>query len=67
MARLVLIAVILMGVAGVIAAILSLADRTTRMAGRQTAIARPKGALMQKTSYLLLVALMLYVSLWGGA
>ena len=67
MGRLLLIAVILLVVGAIASAALSLASRGVGHAGQQIADARPRGALMQKTSYVLLVALVLYVALWGGA
>ncbi|MBJ3761151.1 hypothetical protein ILP92_00105 [Maribius pontilimi] len=48
-------------------AAIGLVQRAARSARSEIALAQPGGALMQKTSFLLLVALIVYVALWGGA
>lgn len=67
MGRLFLLAGILLAAGAVLMAAIGLVQRAARSARSEIALAQPGGALMQKTSFLLLVALIVYVALWGGA
>ncbi|WOI55610.1 hypothetical protein [Palleronia sp. LCG004] len=67
MARLVLVAAIVLALWALIVGAESLWRRIASRTGTFAQRSEPGDALMRKTSFLILVALIFYVSLWGGA
>ncbi len=67
MSRLVLVAAILLALWAVITGGISVLRRLAARTGPALPHSGSKGAMMQKTSFIILVAVIFYVSLWGGA
>lgn len=67
MSRLILLLVVLACVACVGYAALVIVRGVAEAGRAQVADAQPKGRIMRQLSFVLLVALILYVSVWGGA
>lgn len=67
MARLALAALLVLVIAGVVAVFAAGLYRISRTNGATDIANRSEGAVMQKAAFFLLVALILYVSISGGA
>lgn len=66
MSRLIIVVMALVVLGAVLAGALSLLRRAADAQGGALSQSRPGGALMRKVSFLILLSLIVYVSLWGG-